>query len=163
MIEEGFFAMLLYESKEDGTATNIKTLVAYMKDAIKNNAYNYVETAIKKLYNYQTEYEQNNRITYDRNGVGFNAIDAATLSRYAKQLLSGKHLSAEQLAKAKILVPKYAEQLINTYIMSGKITKVRKGLYKWTPRAENDKLKKIVQKRQNEEPSTIQTDLFDQY
>lgn len=157
--------MLLYESKEDGTATNINHIVAYMKDAIRNNAYNYTETAIKQLYKYQTAFEQNRQSTFEHNGVGFNAKDATLLSSFAERLLNNEHLTTKQLDTAKVKVQKYAKQLVNMYIQLGIITKVRNGLYKWTPRAKRDKLK-IVQKRQNEELPNKQydsNDLYDQY
>ena len=157
--------MLLYESLEDGYATRDE-LTAYMQDALKNNTYNYCETAIMRLYKYQTEFEQNNQVTYDRNGIGFNSFDAKILSSFAKQLLEGKHLTSKQLVIAKRRMIKYASQLINTYIQSKIIKQVDEDLYKWTPIAKRNKLKKIVQDYQNKElpdERVEQTDLFDQY
>lgn len=67
--------------------------------------------AIAALYKRQTDDEQGMRITIERNGVGFNGVDAEILSSFAQQILRGRTLLYKQLAIAYKKLPKYAAQL----------------------------------------------------
>lgn len=72
-----------------------------------------VERAILRLYQYQTNTEQVDRETKDKNNVGFNGVDANLLSGFAEWLKSGKHLTIKQLPYARKKIIKYAGQLAN--------------------------------------------------
>lgn len=67
--------------------------------------------ALIALYNKQTREEQSIEMTVERNGAGFNALDAEILSSFAKQALAGRRLSQKQLAIAYKKLPKYSVQL----------------------------------------------------
>lgn len=77
----------------------------------------WVEGAILKLYEFQTQEEQQAKGTFNPNGKGFNAMDARTLSYYATFLKTGRHLSGKHLDKAFKMVPKYAGQILNSINM----------------------------------------------
>lgn len=68
--------------------------------------------AIEVLFEYQTSSEQEYELTEERNGVGFNAVDAEILSSFAKQILQGRKLTYKQLTIAYKALPKYAGQLL---------------------------------------------------
>ena len=70
-----------------------------------------VEAALVLLYNNQTRDEQEQEITVDKNGIGFNGYDARFGSSLAKQILGGKHLTDKQLSCARKMLPKYYGQL----------------------------------------------------
>jgi hypothetical protein len=85
-----------------------------LEDVKKNLATNqkWLQGAIVKLYELQTAEEQKGGYTSNKNNVGFNAFDAKTLSYCAEWIKSGKNLSGKYLAKAFILMPKYAGQIL---------------------------------------------------
>ena len=75
-----------------------------------------VEQAVVRLHSLQTLTERNNRQTYDKNGVGFNATDAEFGSSLAEQVLvsrrqPGQRLSIKQVAAGRKMVYKYSGQL----------------------------------------------------
>lgn len=72
----------------------------------------WAERAIVVLYEHQTADEQQQDVTIERNGVGFNAFDAEQLSYYADWLIKGNHLTGQHLAKAFARLPKYAKQIL---------------------------------------------------
>ena len=105
---------MCYKTKE--------SLIKGLKEqlAIKDNQ------AIKGLltiYKYQTSEEKSNGYTKDFNGVGFSSIDSDILSSFAEQYLTKGFLSPKQMMCVKKNMPKYAKQLIEHSISSGKIRK----------------------------------------
>lgn len=68
--------------------------------------------ALIALYQRQTTDEQASERTIERNGQGFNGIDAEILSSFANQVLAGRTLSQKQLAIAFKKLPKYSKQLL---------------------------------------------------
>ena len=72
----------------------------------------WLERAILAIYQRQTQDEQADQATLKRNGIGFNGGDASTGSYMATWLLKGNHLSRDFVAKARRIMPKYAEQLL---------------------------------------------------
>jgi len=70
-----------------------------------------VSRSLVKLYEYQTESEQDAEETHEQNGVGFNGIDAGFLTSIAKQVISGRTLSTKQLASTRKTILKYAGQI----------------------------------------------------
>ena len=75
------------------------------------------------IYSYQTSEEQNDGYTKEYNGVGFSSIDSDILSSFAEQYQTKGWLSPKQMNIVKKHMPKYARQLIELSIRSGKIIK----------------------------------------
>jgi hypothetical protein len=90
----------------------------YSKEIIKiklSTDIRWIEKAIISIYYRQTESEQSNKFTSEKNGVGFCSYDANYFSYLANYLLKNKnnHLSGEHLIKAKKSIPKYWKQILN--------------------------------------------------
>lgn len=66
---------------------------------------------IKKLYDLQTEDEQNSKSTKYRNGAGFNAVDGKFMSSIAEYLIKHRFLTEKQKQYARKKMLKYAGQL----------------------------------------------------
>lgn len=71
------------------------------------------------IYNRQTDQEQNNGMTKEENGVGFNGVDSVILSDMAKQHMTRGFLSRRQIEIVRGKMLKYAGQL--TKIANGEI------------------------------------------
>lgn len=71
----------------------------------------WIARAIVAIYQRQTSTEQMIGQTTDKNGIGFNGVDAFILSSFAQQIISGRTLSEKQLAIAFRKMPKYSGQL----------------------------------------------------
>lgn len=77
--------------------------------------------AIASIYEYQTADEQDAEVTAHDNGVGFNSVDAAILSSFAKQIIGhaarpskfASPLSPKQVEIARSKMKKYAGQLLS--------------------------------------------------
>jgi len=69
--------------------------------------------ALLKIFEFQTEDEQEWETTHDHNGVGFTGIDGEILSSFAKQLQKRGFLSPKQMAIVFKKMPKYWKQVIN--------------------------------------------------
>jgi hypothetical protein len=78
-----------------------------------------VEKSIVKIYEKQTQDEQETNETNHNNGVGFNGVDANLLSSFAKQILNGRKLTEKQMLYARKKIIKYSTQL--TKIANGKL------------------------------------------
>lgn len=74
-----------------------------------NNAF--LARAIVKIYERQTEDEQQADMTGHNNSIGFNGIDAFILSKFAKFFMERKFLSPKQIVVARKKMMKYAKQL----------------------------------------------------
>jgi len=85
--------------------------VQYVQYLLSVNDYA-VERAILAIFNRQTEDEQNVGMTKHTNGRGFNGTDAHLGSYYAKWLMSNRRLSGRHLMKARLMMMKYAKQLV---------------------------------------------------
>jgi hypothetical protein len=72
----------------------------------------WLERAVLAIYERQTVDEQDSGDTRHYNGRGFTAGDARPGSRMARWLKSGNHLDGYHLARARLMMPKYANQLI---------------------------------------------------
>lgn len=75
--------------------------------------------ALLAIYEFQTAEEQVIETTKEKNGVGFNGVDAEILTSFAKQVQAGRTLSAKQMAIVFKKMPKYAGQLQK--LVSGKV------------------------------------------
>ena len=94
------------------------TIMEYTKEFIKEKLstdQRWIERSIIVIYNRQTESEQCNKFTSEKNGVGFCSYDANYFTYLATYLLKSKnnHLSGNHLEKAKKSIPKYWKQILN--------------------------------------------------
>lgn len=65
-----------------------------------------------KIFEYQTEDEQEFETTREYNGVGFTGVDAEILSSFAKQYIKRRFLSPKQMTILYKKMPKYWMQII---------------------------------------------------
>ncbi len=72
-----------------------------------------VARSVVVLYERQTASEQAAQETHERNGVGFNGVDASILSSFAEFYKSRGYLSVKQTAIARKKLGKYARQLVS--------------------------------------------------
>ena len=72
-----------------------------------------VETALLRLYQYQTRQEQECKLTIEHNRVGFTAPDGKRndIPYMIRWILSGQNLSGAWMWKAQEIVMKYCGQL----------------------------------------------------
>ena len=73
----------------------------------------FMERALIKIYNRQTEDEKVAKVTQYHNHVGFSAADANKMCYYAKWVLSGRKLSGVHLDKCKATLKKYRKQILH--------------------------------------------------
>ena len=67
------------------------------------------------LYNRQTEVEQQQEGTIERNSRGFNGVDGQIFTSFSKQLISRGYLSPKQLDLCRKKLPKYWKQVISFF------------------------------------------------
>lgn len=70
-----------------------------------------VEQAVVRIYDRQTQDEKAVHATIRQNGIGFQACDARRGTYWARLILSGRHLFADRMPKARAMVIKYRAQL----------------------------------------------------
>jgi len=68
--------------------------------------------ALLRIYDFQTQEEQNIKDTKDHNGVGFTGTDGRILSSLAMQLQQKNYLSDKQMAIVFKKIPKYWIQVV---------------------------------------------------
>ena len=93
-----------------------------LQEAIKNQITSSDSQAIKamlKVYDYQTEDEQQYADVSVNNGVGFVGSDAQILTSFCKQYNTRGFLSPKQLEIVRKKVGKYAAQLTKQAIING--------------------------------------------
>ena len=83
----------------------------------------WVENSIVALYKRQTELERAAGCTIDDNDKGMQQADAKLFGQFARQIMSGTHLSAAQLTEARrpwhrgktpvITIGKYRKQIVH--------------------------------------------------
>ena len=71
-----------------------------------------VERGILAIYDGQTLDEKQSDATRHHNNIGFNAPDARRGSYYARWIRSGRRLTGKHLDKARMIMMKYAGQLV---------------------------------------------------
>lgn len=102
--------------------TTKKSLVQALKQQIATRD-NQAVKALITIFNNQTASEQATDSVRCFNGIGFTGHDAPFMSSLAKQYIDKGFLSEKQLYYVKKTMPKYAGQLIEQSLSSGKITK----------------------------------------
>ena len=86
--------------------------------------------ALMVVYNNQTEDEKVDKTTKHHNGMGFNSMDDKICSSMAEQLIQKKMLSEKQTDFLRKVLPKYAKQLVEYSISTGRV-KHEDGKYRW--------------------------------
>lgn len=71
-----------------------------------------VMRSLLKLYNMQTEDEQEYKETVDNNGVGFNQYDCEILTNIAKFVIKTRTMTPKQISVVRRKIRKYAGQLV---------------------------------------------------
>lgn len=71
----------------------------------------WVKRGLKKIFDNQTDDEQNVEMTKHHNEIGFNGHDAPLLSSFAKQLINKNWLSHKQMHILHKMMPKYWRQI----------------------------------------------------
>lgn len=87
---------------------------------------NWAKTALLRIYDYQTNEEQQVGYTKVYNGVGFTGCDGEILSSFAQQLQTKGYLSPKQTILVKRKMPKYWSQIIglsNEQVLIAQVTK----------------------------------------
>lgn len=71
-----------------------------------------VASALYRMYECQTEEEQQNEESTEHNGMGFNSYDAPLLTSFTKDALARGYLTPAQAALARKRLKKYIKQLV---------------------------------------------------
>lgn len=103
--------------------TSKEQLVAVLKQQLATRPQQAINGLMRVFAN-QTADEQQEGSVRVHNGVGFVPTDATILSSFAQQYQKKGSLSEKQMAILYKKMPKYARQLIDGSIASGKICKV---------------------------------------
>ena len=102
--------------------TSKDSLIKALKEQLATNEKRAIE-GLLRIYSFQTSEEKCEGYTKEFNGMGFSSIDSDILSSFAEQYITKGWLSPKQMNVIKKHIPKYASQLINLLITSGKIVK----------------------------------------
>lgn len=143
--------MLLTEAE----AHSITELIQLMKDCTSSMTDKEIFNALNILYSYQTEFEQDNDITFEKNGKGFNAYDVKYLTSLRNWYVEHKFYTPKQRAAAKARIRRYSKQLINYWIDNDAIHKVNDRLYTYTSKAE-----KLAKRREMRNMNIDQNNMF---
>lgn len=88
-----------------------KSQKQFIKQKLSTNK-KWAVNALLKIYDFQTNEEQNVGHTIEHNGVGFSGVDSDFLSSLAEQYLSKGYLSNGQMKYLFKLIPKYWGQIL---------------------------------------------------
>ena len=103
--------------------TSKKQLIKMFKEKLATNK-TWAVRGLMVIYSAQTEEEQFEGSVRENNGVGFVCMESKILTSFAKQFEKNKSLSEKQMTILFKKMPKYANQLLNISLFSGKIVKV---------------------------------------
>lgn len=103
--------------------TSKKQLIEMFKEKLATNKA-WAIRGLMVIYSAQTEEEQFEGSVRENNGVGFVCMESEIFTSFAKQLEKNKSLSEKQMSILFKKMPKYANQLLNISLSSGKIVKV---------------------------------------
>ena len=103
--------------------TSKEQLIAILKQQLATRPQQAIN-GLMRVYANQTADEQQEGSVRVLNGVGFVPTDSVILSSFAEQYQKKGSLSNKQMAILYKKMPKYARQLIDGSIASGKIYKV---------------------------------------
>ena len=97
-----------------------KAVVDTLKQQIQSNPKQAVR-ALLRIYENQNESEREHQCTIFKDGCGFTQNDAEFGSSLAEQYLEKKFLTTKQMEAVQRMMPKYANQIVEQSIASGKI------------------------------------------
>lgn len=97
-----------------------KAIVDTLKHQIQSNPKQAVR-ALLRIYENQNESEREYQCTMFKDGFGFTKNDAEFGSSLAEQYLEKKFLTAKQMEYVQRMMLKYAKQIVEQSIASGKI------------------------------------------
>lgn len=97
-----------------------KAIVDTLKQQIQSNPKQAVR-ALLRIYENQNESEREHQCTMFKDGYGFTQNDAEFGSSLAEQYLEKQFLTAKQMEAVQRMMPKYAKQIVEQSIASGKI------------------------------------------
>lgn len=83
----------------------------YVKHKLANDP-NWALKGLLRIYDFQTNEEQNSEHTIDHNNKGFTGTDGEILSSFAKQYERRKSLSDKQMFLLMKKMPKYWHQIV---------------------------------------------------
>jgi hypothetical protein len=86
-------------------------MAEFVRNQLKNNE-QWAKKALLKIYDLQTEDEQNLGTTKHYNNVGFSGAHAEIMSSFAEQLLNKGWLSPKQMRIVHKIISKYTRQII---------------------------------------------------
>jgi hypothetical protein len=72
----------------------------------------WAKRALLRIYEKQTELEKKTLTTIDGNDVGFNSVDAPTLSKIHRKMTEGRELNEVDLCVLKTKICRYAKQIL---------------------------------------------------
>ena len=88
-----------------------KELKDYVKTQLSESQA-WAERALIKIFEFQTDSEQETASTHCYNDVGFTGADAEILTSFAKGLIKYKRLTPKQMEITRKKMPKYWKQII---------------------------------------------------
>ena len=88
-----------------------KRISEFVREQLKTNE-KWALGALVKIYDFQTEEEQNSGDTNEYNNVGFTGVDGFILSSIAKQYITKGWLSPKQKAIVMKKMSKYTRQIV---------------------------------------------------
>ena len=97
-----------------------KAIVDTLKQQIQSNPKQAVR-ALLRIYENQNESEREHLCTVFKDGCGFTKNDAEFGSSLAEQYLEKNFLTSKQMEAVQRMMPKYANQIVEQSIASGKI------------------------------------------
>ena len=97
-----------------------KAIIDTLKQQIQSNPRQAVR-ALLRIYENQNESEREYQCTMIKDGFGFTKNDAEFGSSLAEQYLEKQFLTANQTEYVQRIMPKYAKQIVEQSIDSGKI------------------------------------------
>ena len=97
-----------------------KAIVDTLKQQIQSNPKQAIR-ALLRIYENQNESEREHQCTVFKDGCGFTKNDAEFGSSLAEQYLEKQFLTSKQMEYVQKMMPKYAKQIVDQSIDSGKI------------------------------------------
>jgi len=87
-----------------------KAKIQHIRTMLGTNL-NWASKGVIRIFENQTQDEQNVEGTVENNGIGFTGVDAHILTSFAKQIIKGRTMSPKQQAILFKKMPKYSGQL----------------------------------------------------
>jgi len=89
-----------------------KAIAEYVRHQLKTNE-KWALAALLKIYEFQTEDEQDAGYTREYNNIGFSGVDGEIMSSFASQFINKGWLSPKQKAIVMKRIHKYTQQIIS--------------------------------------------------